>query len=104
MSERVPASRFSHEGHPRDPRSAAVEIVAYCVKGGLSTVLQIELHQDRADMGLHGLLREDKRAGNLAVGPAAGDLGEHLTLSFGQPSRGIAAGNLSSNEGSRDVL
>lgn len=51
---------------------------------GLYPVAAAQLHQDVADVGLDGGFAEEELAGDLAVGQAAGDLGENLGLSGGQ--------------------
>ena len=51
----------------------------------LYAVAQAELHQDPGDVGLHGVLGDEQRLGDLGVGQAARDLPQHLGLTFGQP-------------------
>jgi hypothetical protein len=48
--------------------------------GGLDTVLQAELGQDAADVGLHRLLADQQVPGDLPVAVAAGDQLEYLAL------------------------
>src|SRR5690348_2994224 len=53
-------------------------------QGGLGAVLHAELGQHRTHVRLHRLLRDGQRPGDLPVGPALGDLGEHLALPAGE--------------------
>ena len=61
---------------------------------GLSTVAQRELHQHTADVRLDRLLGDDQVGGDLDVGHAAGDEGQHLGLAVGQAVEVLAAGGL----------
>ena len=68
--------------------------VAHRVQRGLGAIGHAELGQHRADVGFHRLLRHVQQARDLPVGPALGDLREHLTLRAVSASRPPAAAGL----------
>src|SRR5580704_2483398 len=53
-------------------------------QGGLGAVLHAELGQHGTHVRLHRLLRDGQGPGDLPVGPALGDLGQHLALPAGE--------------------
>jgi hypothetical protein len=50
----------------------------------LGAAAQVELREDASDVGLHGGLRDDERAGDLVVGQAVADEREDLELAWGE--------------------
>src|SRR4051794_15070195 len=61
---------------------------------GLRPVAHAELREYPADVGLHGLLRDEQLARDLLVAASPGDLHEHLPLAVGETVelRGAARG------------
>ncbi len=64
------------------PVSAAVRPVAQGEDGGLDTVLQVELGEDAADVGLDGLFADREFPADLPVAVAAGDEVEYFAFAW----------------------
>jgi hypothetical protein len=61
---------------------AAVGLVAQGEDRGLDAVLQAELGEDAADVGLDGLLADDQVPGDLPVAVTAGDQPEYVAFAW----------------------
>jgi len=77
------------------------------VVDGLGAVAGADLGEDVVDVAFDCGVAEDELAGNLGVGPACGDEGQHLDLARGQAigrSRGPRAGRARVQAGSHQAL